>query len=857
MKGKIHMTGKWQKTLYGTAAWLAPVLAILLITSCSTEKNTAMTRRVQAIKAHYNTYYNGSVAYLEGTEAQLKGNKDNYMEVLPLYITGNKNTVKLGTGNFDRAVEKCQKAIKQHSITKKPVMNGNKPKSKKDKIWLSQKEYNPFLWKAWFLMGNSQFRKGEYMEAASTFEYIQRLYSTKPDIVARARLLQARCYSEMEWYFEAENIIREAQRDSFPTKLAPLKAQVLANCDIRQKNWADAIPNLLIAAKKQKGSLEKARLCYLLGQLYHKMGNDGMAYKYFGKVYAKNPPYELAFNARIQQTEVMSGRDSKKMIAKLKRMAKSSKNVEYLDQVYYAIGNIYLAQNDTTKAIEAYKEGVDKSTRNGIEKGIVWLHLGRLYWDREKFASAKECYSGALGLYDKDHEDYKDIDDRARILEELYPYASNVELQDSLQHLARMDSVERMKVIEKLIEDVKKKEKEEKRKAATQQNLATQQQNLAKMQQNQRAGTQSGQNSVGLWYFYNPTAVSAGKTEFREKWGDRKMADDWRRKNITVLRDEDEESRQDSIQNDTILGDSILSDSILGDKSLKKRAGERGLGKGDATEADSLSAKDRKRLEKEAEYASDPHRPEYYLKDIPFTEEQMKASDAALVEGLFGAAVIYKDRMENFPLAERTFLRILSDFPDYEHTDETYYNLFQLYSRTNDSDNAAYYKEKLIAEFPDNEHAKKVADPNFEFKGRFGKVIEDSLYQVAYDAYVAEDYGKVITTNDYTATEYPDGSNRARFMFLSTMSRLGLGQREQFMTSMKEIVDKYPKSTVSELAGMYVKGLREGRLLASGKMDNGSIWERRMGVITGEDSIAADTAFTTERNCNFVFVTAY
>ena len=132
-----------------------------------------------------------------------------------------------------------------------------------------------------------------------------------------------------------------------------------------------------------------------------------------------------------------------------------------------------------------------------------------------------------------------------------------------------------------------------------------------------------------------------------------------------------------------------------------------------------LTEAEQKALEKQQEYENDPHRPEYYLKDIPFTEEQMKASNAKLVDGLYNSGIIYKDLMENLPLAEKTFMRICNDFPDFEHLDETYYNMYQLYSRFGYRDEAATYREKLMAEYPDNEHTKLIADPNFEFKGRY------------------------------------------------------------------------------------------------------------------------------------------
>lgn len=814
------------------------VLALVLLCACSTQKNTALTRRVQAFKALYNTYYNGHLAFIDGREAQHEGNKDNFTEVIPVYMQGNKATAGMGKANYDRCVEKMQKTIKQHSITVRPQWNSNRPKTAKDRLWLSQKEYNPFLYKAWFMMGEAQFRKGEFMEAASTFAYIQRLYFSKPNIVARARLLEAKCYAELEWFYEAENLVNATRRDSFPTKLEPLRAAVLADCQVRQKLYDDAIPNVKNALKKCDGSLQKARLHFLLGQLYKETGQTQLAFKEFRKVYRSNPPYDLDFNARIQQTEVMSKGQSKQMIRKLQAMARNQKNKDYLDQVYYAIGNIYLSKGDTTRAIWAYKDGVEKSTRNGIEKGVVWLHLGQLYWEKEQFVKAHECYAGALGLFDKDRDDYKEIDERTKILEELLPYATAVETQDSLQAMARMDSVARMKKIQQIIAEVKKKEREEERKkldAATPGANASAAANGANQGRTGGTAQNRGQQGGGLWYFYNPTAVAAGKREFQKKWGQRTLEDNWRRKNKTVLDDIEGEEGEGIADNDSIQQP---------DDSLEQPA-------------DSLSDKEKKALEKQKEYEQDPHRPEYYLKDIPLTEEQMAASNAALVDGLYNSAIIYKDRMENFPLAERTFQRVLLNFPDFEHFDEIYYNLFQLYSRTGRLDEAADYKERLVSEYPENEHAILVSDPNFEFKGRYGKQIEDSLYQQAYDAFTVNDYRTVINNNEYTEREYPQGENRARFMFLTALSRLELGERDQFLGAMRDIVEKYPKSTVSELAGLYVKGLKEGRLLASGKYEMGSIWERRTGVGAELDSAALDTTFSAERNTNFVFVIAY
>lgn len=803
-------------------------MALAVLMACSTNKNTPTVRRVHAIKARYNTYYNGNESYKEGRLLQEQGNKDNFTELIPLYITSNKATRAIGSSNFDRAVEKCQKTIKIHSITRRPEWKKMRPKTAKDKEWLSRKEYNPFLWRAWFLMGEAQFRKGEYLEAASTFAYIQRLYATQPTLVARARLLEARCYAEMDWLYDADDLLSRVGRDSFPTRLEPLRASVLADVQLNRQQYPEAIFNIERALKGEHRSLPRARMYLLLGQLYHRIGHAPEAYRYFKKVIRKNPPYELEFNARVLMSETMSSGRSKQMVRKLRQMARNPKNKDYLDQVYYAIGNIYLSKGDTTRAIWAYRDGAEQSKRNGIEKGVLLLRLGRLYWEREKFVDAQRCYSQAMGLLDKERDDYKEVDERSMILDELLPYVSAVELQDSLQMMARLDSASRMEKIRITINELKKCERKEERKASEAQLITA---TGRRQGTNMSTGAAGRSSQSALWYFYNPTAVEAGKREFERQWGKRELADNWRRSNKTVLSDFSSEDLPDSL--------ATAEDSVYqADNDRRQTKAER-----DATEA--------------AEYANDPHRPEYYLKDIPFTDEQMAASNAALAEGLYGSAIIYKDRMENFPLAERTFLRLLLHFPDFDKVDEVYYNMYQLYSRMARVDDAADYRQRLLAEYPDNEHAILLSDPDFEYKARYGQQLEDSLYSRAYEAFRAGDYADVLMHSQEADRICPDGVNRPRFLFLEAMSRLELGEQERFVTDLRTLVEKYPQSSVSELAGLYVKGLKEGRLLQGGRLDSGSLWERRRSMMEEGDLQETDTVFSSDRNVDFVFAVAY
>ena len=329
------------------------VAVIALVTACSAHKNTARSRFWQSFTAKYNTYYNGSQAFIEGNLEKEKGNKDNYTELLPLYAVGNKQSRTLGSGNYDRAIEKMEKTIKLHSIKARPEWKKNRRKTDKDREWLSRKEYNPFLWKAWMMLGKAQFQKGDFDEAAATFTYVSRIYQTQPMQNSMARAWLAKCYTELRWIYEAEDVIRNMSRDSIHYRSMRDWDAAYANYYLCNGDYEKALPYLQKVVKHEHRKTQKARVWFIMGQIEASLGHQEAAYKAYGHTIRLNPPYELSFNARIAQTEVMASSRARQMISKLKRMAANDNNKDYLDQVYYAIGNIYLAQRDTMKAIGA------------------------------------------------------------------------------------------------------------------------------------------------------------------------------------------------------------------------------------------------------------------------------------------------------------------------------------------------------------------------------------------------------------------------------------------------------------------------------------------------------------------------
>ena len=805
----------------------------LILTGCSTQKNTAQSRWWHAFNAKYNTYYNGTLAYIDGSLEKETENKDNYTEQIPLYTVSNKNSREIGKANFDRAIEKCEKAIHQHSIKRRPEWTKNRRKTAKDIEWLSRREYNPFLWKAWMLMGRSQFHQGDFESAAATFSYMSRLYATQPAIYGKARAWLAKCYIEQNWNYDAEDVIRNILRDSIHWRAQKEWDYTFADYYIHTGNAEQAIPYLRKVISHEMRRKQKAREWYLMGQLQASIGNKKEAYKAFRHVIRQNPPYELAFNARIAMTEVMAKDNAGKMISRLKRMAASDNNKEYQDQIYYAIGNIHLSRKDTLKAITAYEKGNQKSTRNGIEKGVLLLHLGDLYWTKEKFSDARRCYGEAIGLLDKDRKDYQQLANRSKVLDELVPYTDAVQLQDSLQQLARMSEKERNAAIDRVIDALKKKEKEERNRKAEEEAESTLRQDGGNFANNNNFASsnspqKNNENSAntpanGQWYFYSPLTISQGKAQFQKLWGKRDNVDNWQRINKTVVANAAGAEEMTDEQRDS------LAQAAEQEELLKQTS-------------DSA--------------VNDPHRREYYLAQIPFTPEQLAESNKLLEDGLYHAGVIFKDKLDNLPLSRKSLLRLVNNHPDYAHLDDAYYHLYLLYSRERKPKMAQTYLQKLKAEYPESQWTTLLSDPYYAENAKRGVQIEDSLYTLTYQAFRDGEYDKVERNAQISRNRFPDGANRDKFLFIGGLSKLNDGDIKSCLADLKEVISKYPDSRLSEMAGMIINGVDAGRRLYGGKFDLNDVWTRRSIELNDRDS-TRQKGYSPERNASFVFLLAY
>lgn len=778
------------------------VIAILSfggLISCSTKRNTAASRNYQAFITRYNVYFNGDQHFKETLKEMENSYEDDYTSLLlmhPVEAYAVDGAPK-PTGSFTRSIEKAQKAIQLHSIRRPPRRKPGHTKDVEYQKWMKRGEYNPFIHNAWLLLGRSQYFNGDFLGASSTFRYIAKHFDWLPSTVTDSRLWEARCYCAMDWLFEAEMILTRIKVDALDSDaLRELYYFTYSDFYIRSGEYAKAIP-MLRETIKFAGGAQKVRLNFLLGQLCALQGDNSAAYEAYRKAASGNAAsYRAKFTARIKQSEVFLGDNITPEVNALKRMTRYGRNSDYLDQIYYAIGNLYLSRRDTLNAIANYRMAADNSTRGGIEKGISQLALGKLFYDTRRYDLAQPCYADAAALLPSTYPGYDEVRSRSDILDELALYTRNVTLNDSLLRLAEMPEADRLRVVDSIIAELKKREKEETERIAREDYMAEQSAISISLQPTSAATPNNFMlNTDNSWYFYNPATRNAGRADFQRRWGARKLEDDWRRHDKNRFSFDDFAEAQSDGQYDDDSGD----DGLTGDAEL---TGERS-----------------------SALASDPHNREYYLRQIPSTDIEKNSAREIIQDGMYTSGLILKDRIDDYGAAETIWEDLLSRYPHNVYRLDIYYNEYLMNMRLWRYAEAERWRQKILSDFPDTKYGISMRDPDYIANMRSMESLQDSLYEQAYDDYISNRNESLHSIYDRMREEYPMSPLMPKFMFLNALAYVTENRPDEFRSSLRELLEKYPDTELTPMVSSYLHGMAQGRKLNSdGANPLGMIW---------------------------------
>lgn len=723
-----------------TNRYLSNVLicfAIWLVAGCSSEKNTLVSKTYHNITAHYNAYFYANERLNEVKQAIGDNFEPNYNRILEVFTPIDTSVVASNQDKLDDVVKKAATAIQFH----------------KNSDWVDD---------SYVLIGKVKFLQGKYEEAIQTFKYVN---STSEDDGAvhdgLVTLMRTYIdYGEMNNAIAVSDFLKKEELNKHN-----LQNLYLTRAYMYQKrdDLNNMVANLVQAVQMMSLNENRAKIYFIIGQVYQELGFDAEAHHNYLECVKSNPPYELSFYASLNMAQVFElarSNDLKKVRRYYEKILKDRKNKEYRDKIYYEMAGFELKQGDLDLAIDYYEASIAANVGNKRQKAYSYLQLGLINYDTLKdFSRAKAYYDSTMMVLPTDEPEYENIQERQQILDDFVAQLNTIQLQDSLMTLSEMDSAALSALLDTVI--IREEQK------------ALQEEEQRQQQQAQFSGTSIFDQPTGVtaqsgatWYFYNTSAVSAGQSEFLRRWGTRALEDNWRRSNKdaqVVIASEETTGEVDSVA----VGDP--EKSIENARAAKKEA---------------------------------------YYGTIPFSSEQKLVADSLIEVSYYNLGNIYYFQLEEKVNAYKTFETLIERYPETGYKPEILYQLYLIYS---DLENplAQTYRDQLINEFPYSTYAKTLLNPHYkrEYDALAEKMMGD--YKIGYELYQNNYYDSAMQVVSVSLAENPETSYTDNLKLLQIMIRGQTGNLYTYRFELEEFLKEYPESELNQYAQKLLRTAHE------------------------------------------------
>lgn len=630
------------------------------------KKRWAFPRSVmQNTTTRFNYYFNANQKMDEAIENMQRFRKENYESLIPLYPFNPDRDSSVLAPDMDSIIHKASLGIQIHD-----------PRTKwGDDLYL--------------LLGQASYYKGDYKNATDAFKYTVSLRDKKKKkkkssnsrpkpkgpssvvveekrgisgIIAHrsvhneAILWLARVLTQQHKEGEAESVLDLVETDpNFSGSLAGRIALEKSFIRLSQQDYKGAItPLTQVTTDKKLPDWIRRRAAYINGQLQQRYGDYTASVESFKAVISMHPPVDMDFYSKknLATSQMLAGGDQKDAIVMLKGILKDGKFSQYYEQVYFLLGQLSVNSGNQEEAITYLNKAITAPRSTEANKAQSYATLGDIYYGQRKYEYAKNSYDSAAAFMgdNPEGEQMQTALRRSVVLGNLTTPLRTIRHNDSLLRLSEMDEKEQRAVVRryiKVLEDRRADSLFEAENAGVN----------AAMKNTGNSSASGTRNNYANWYFSNGAQMQKGFNDFKQKWGSRPLADNWRRSN----------AGGGFVQND-----------------LSNSGNEAGVdNSGIPTEESLLAA-------------------------IPKTKAE---KDTALLEirtaYVAGANAYVKD-LEDYPPAVDMLDTLDRRFPKHEFDAEALYLRYMIAVKQSKFDSAKLYKNQLQAEHPNSEWAKLV-----------------------------------------------------------------------------------------------------------------------------------------------------
>lgn len=733
---------------------------------CTTQRDGRFYRAYHNTTSRFNGFHFARLAMEEADAKLAETHEEDWDEVIPLFLYGTEDQADFLYPLMERAIEKCSRVVDRHAMTP--------PRSQQKDF--KRPQLNRWIDDNYTLIGKGHFYKGDLVKAEEVFKYLQRKHK-EPDSQVAAGAWLARTYMAMGNMVKANSALLKAvgERDA-SDELRADAFLVQAEFLLAQNNVEEAMRSIERAIPKIKPKRDRARPLFVLAQLKREYGSNREAIELFEEVVKLRTPYEMEFQARMQQALAFDRRrgDSEEIKELFFDMLEDDKNEAYRDQIYYALAQIELEELNRELGMDYLRDALAEDSGNRRPRMKSFLALADLHLEDRDYELAQAYYDSTLANMDEDHPRYAEVRNNARSLTELVEQLTVIVRNDSLRELCDLDDDARYARMEDIIEDLRLAQE-----AAAEE--------AARLAEEALEASMAVPGAATAFWPYNPRLREAGQSYFIDRWGDRPLEDDWRR------------SRKLNGAFSTIedVADEVASTDLMGS-------------------------------------GGELPTPEELLESLPCSEEQRAAADTETATAVYQSGVIYKEKLEDTDNAIEAWVDLLDRFDESEEHPLAHYQLYRTYLFLEETENyqnpfcatcnSQYWADQIALLYPDSEWAQLVENPefvDFEEQRRIDELAAYEAHLIRY--YAQKDYQPLLTEINALLDTVPNHTQECRYRFLRAQCIGWLDGRvrgrDNYIAALQEVVASCDSSDQAVAAAEILAGLGVGGGDKPGKGD--------------------------------------
>lgn len=696
------------------------------------------------LSARYNAYFMAEQDLLNAEYEMQKAFKEDYNQILPILLPMDSILSIPVKPQLENAVKKASIVAEKHQNSK----------------WLDN---------SYIVLGKARLYMGEWPDGLEALRYVYangRDENDKNDaliLLMRAYIVQKDFSNALgvAEYLSQQALDKNSTKDFYLTKayLHQQNGEYLTSVAILEETF----PML-------NKSTETARIHFAVAQMYDRLGQYALANKHYKSVQKNTADYNLGFYSSMNslQNEVVLNPERDLSSVGFEKMLRDRKNDDLKDKIFFTMGLLAEHRKQIPEAIDYLQKSAAASKgTNPQQKAYTYLQLARINYEAlENFEKSKSYYDSALIILPEEAPEYRLVADRKKALDDFVTQYMLVDMEDSLQNLAKMNPAALDNFIDNIIETQEKARVEEQRKAREEMELA------------QNATSRSTPNLMmngneRRWELYDPALINQGKIEFKRIWGNRPLEDDWRRssRQLKTLAAGNPDNPLDSAAEAPVAS----SDSMM-----KKGSRE----------------------------WNELH--DMMKQSIPLTEAQLAESQKKKEDALYNLGKIYRFDLKEPQRSISTFERVLADFPNTQYKEEIYYLLYLTYDEGNS--NKLAWKDKLLKEYPTSTYARLVSkSPDAAGNSTATGTNPVKEYEAAYKLYLDGNYSKALDDIEQSLPAYKGGPMEDKFALLRVFIIGKVRGKEAYAQAIEEFMRLYPSS-------VYLPRLKEMQELNSVSM---------------------------------------